>query len=453
MRALAGLVMLMALSSCVLQAEPGRPGSEGDAGSKGDQGPEGEAGPKGDQGPKGDPGNAGSPGVSPFTMNADGSSYDTGGYVGIGTMSPISPLDINGSAQNFAYMRIGRAYGGASDFGSWVGIDFLHTNEIPQFTGNPAARISTVLEGKGNRYGLSFWTRPNAGAFTETVRISATGNVGIGTTTPGALLHVSNGTSANTPLATQDKIFVDSNDPQSLINIAGGVGSNVGIIFSRPGSRGVGNIIYDHSADALIFSTTSGAGGERMRVTSTGNVGIGTTTPAHTLHVEGDIYAPAGMCCMSDVRLKQNIAPLPPPLARLLRLRGVNFEWKEPTKHANLRGAQIGLIAQEVEEVFPEWVGTDADGYKTLTYRGFEALTVESFRELKTENDHLKAQNDELAGKLATIEERLAAVERRTGVQRAGAFDDPRWLGGALLGAAIAFVPWWTRRRRRNQAS
>jgi hypothetical protein len=114
------------------------------------------------------------------------------------------------------------------------------------------------------------------------------------------------------------------------------------------------------------------------------------------------------------------------------------------------------MIAQQVEEVFPEWVGTDADGYKTLTYRGFEALTVESFRELKAKNDALEtsngalqATNAELAGEVAAIKDRLSALEKRGGTQQASVVGDGRWFGGLLLGAALGLAPWWLRRRRR----
>src|SRR5262249_61210939 len=94
----------------------------------------------------------------------------------------------------------------------------------------------------------------------------------------------------------------------------------------------------------------------------------------------------------SDARLKKKVAPLADALGRLLKLRGVRFEWKEPEKMGNLTGTQMGLIAQEVETVFPEWVSVGPDGYKELTIRGFEALTIEALRELHTEIKELKAR-------------------------------------------------------------
>ncbi len=113
------------------------------------------------------------------------------------------------------------------------------------------------------------------------------GNVGIGATAPDAPLTVRPGDvgSGTATLKEQDKVFIDSNDPSSLINIAGGTDSSTGIIFSRPGTRGAGNIIYDHKEDALYFSTAAGAIGERMRITKDGSVGIGTTAPTSALDV------------------------------------------------------------------------------------------------------------------------------------------------------------------------
>lgn len=67
----------------------------------------------------------------------------------------------------------------------------------------------------------------------------------------------------------------------------------------------------------------------------------------------------------------------------------------------------MGLVAQEVEKVFPEWVGTDPDGYKDLTIRGFEALVVEAFKELNDENTKLKEKNKELETRINTLEKKL----------------------------------------------
>ena len=59
------------------------------------------------------------------------------------------------------------------------------------------------------------------------------------------------------------------------------------------------------------------------------------------------------------------------------------------------------MIAQEVEGVFPDWVGEGVDGYKHTTVRGFPALTVEALRELRSEKDE----------EIAELKERIITLE------------------------------------------
>lgn len=90
----------------------------------------------------------------------------------------------------------------------------------------------------------------------------------------------------------------------------------------------------------------------------------------------------------SDARLKSEVAPLSGALDRLLALRPVEFTYRPEVtpKSLYLPGRQVGLIAQEVEQVFPEWVSVSNEGWKTVGPRGFEALTVEALRELRAES-------------------------------------------------------------------
>ena len=100
-------------------------------------------------------------------------------------------------------------------------------------------------------------------------------------------------------------------------------------------------------------------------------------------------------------------------LDQLMKLRGVTFEYIDPDSINELHGTRIGMIAQEVEEVFPDWVGVRDNGNKTVTHRGFEALTVEALRELRDEKDveiaALRAENDALRRRLDSVE---ALVEK-----------------------------------------
>ena len=129
------------------------------------------------------------------------------------------------------------------------------------------------------------------------------------------------------------------------------------------------------------------------------------------LVVTGTARKPGGgpWADLSDRRLKTNIQQLEEALETLLRLRGVCFEWLEPAKQGNLTGPQIGMIAQEVETVLPDWVSTTPEGYKLLAIRGFEALTVEAFRELQAEHTVLQAQHDALEARVKQLEAQVRA--------------------------------------------
>ena len=102
----------------------------------------------------------------------------------------------------------------------------------------------------------------------------------------------------------------------------------------------------------------------------------------------------------SDKRLKTNIKPLQGALQSVLNLQGVTFNWKDETDHRP--GQNIGFIAQEVKEIFPEIVsggGKDKEGneiYYSIEYATLTPVLVEAIKELNTENKELKAKIEAL---------------------------------------------------------
>lgn len=139
----------------------------------------------------------------------------------------------------------------------------------------------------------------------------------------------------------------------------------------------------------------------------------------------GNVYVSGTFSNPSDARFKKNIQPLAGALNDLLKLRGVSYEWKKPEEHAGQVGTQRGFIAQEVEKVFPSWVGVDDKGFKTLDARGAIPLMVESIRTLKSENDALR--------------DRVKALEERRTFATAG-LNGSGLFGLALLGLGSVIV-------------
>lgn len=134
------------------------------------------------------------------------------------------------------------------------------------------------------------------------------------------------------------------------------------------------------------------------------NVGIGVASPSYKLHVAGRLKTD-GINETSDRRFKKDIITISSALDKVEKLRGVYFNWN--TEEFKSKGfetkKQVGLIAQEVEEVLPEVVQTDIEGYKSVEYSKLTALLIEAIKELKQENKLLKERNSEIQQVVAEI--------------------------------------------------
>jgi len=158
---------------------------------------------------------------------------------------------------------------------------------------------------------------------------------------------------------------------------------------------------------------------------SGGNVGIATESPQFRLHVNGTAGKPGGgsWSVASDARLKKDIERLDGALEAMLELKGVTFEYVDAAAIGELGGERMGLVAQDVEVVFPDWIEEGEDGFKRMTVRGFEAVVVEAMRELRAEKDaQIEGLRLSHADRLDTIERensrRLKALEQENDALR-----------------------------------
>jgi hypothetical protein len=158
------------------------------------------------------------------------------------------------------------------------------------------------------------------------------------------------------------------------------------------------------------FSLTSaglmewGAGGGSTRDTNLFRNGANELRTNDSFVVDGN-FTVTGSCtgCSSDARLKVNLADMGDPLTLLKAVRAVRFEYASgTTQAAYFGGRQIGVIAQEVETVLPELVGTDADGYKFVRY---DKLVVPAIAAI----NQLDLKLDDQGTRLSTLEAALAS--------------------------------------------
>ena len=197
------------------------------------------------------------------------------GSVGIGTTNPGATPATGLSAAN-QVLELKTATG------TYINAIYLRRNDN-------ATGLDITNEGAGtgivyldSRYNLGgsggFQFRTNtAGTPQNSLRLDGNGNVGVGTTAPGAKLDISASNTTN---------------PLTLNVASGGTDSNRALNFNVGGTT-YGKILVPGGADAaLAFWTGGGASNaERMRITMAGNVGIGTTGPTEKLEVNGNIKA------------------------------------------------------------------------------------------------------------------------------------------------------------------
>lgn len=295
----------------------------------------------------------------PYAARADCASP-----VGVqGELRWISPIMryCDGTAWQAITYNAARFKAGAPDAadGSTTGISFENNGDTGLFMTNWTSSATGDLAFFSNNI--------------QVMTVRSGGSVGIGTTAPQVRLEVVN------PGNTEQQIRASraSNAHATGVSLfpAGTVtAANPGWWYGlRANNAGFSLGTFD-GAD----STT------RMYVSTGGNVGIATATPAYPLDVGGSIRA-ENVIYTSDARLKTHVQPVS-GLDTILRLRGVSYDFKADGRHAT------GVIAQEIEAVMPHAVLTAPDGIKSVDYIQIIAPLIEAVKELKTDNDDLRTR-------------------------------------------------------------
>lgn len=112
----------------------------------------------------------------------------------------------------------------------------------------------------------------------------------------------------------------------------------------------------------------------------------------------------------SDIRLKKNITTLENSLEKISKLNGVTYYWKDSTRDIK---RQIGVIAQEVEQVLPELVNMDDKGVKSVNYAGIVAPLIEAVKELSHKIDTLFMKYIDQQKEIDSLKTRLDTLEQQ----------------------------------------
>lgn len=134
------------------------------------------------------------------------------------------------------------------------------------------------------------------------------------------------------------------------------------------------------------------------------------------LTVYGSITVATPVIVISDERYKKNIQPLDSSLDKIMKLKGVSYDWRtdEFAGRGFTKDKQIGFIGQNVEKVLPEIVHTDSKGYKAVSYEKVIPVLVEAMKEQQTtiqgQQKDLKEKDTEIQALKKTIRDILSRV-------------------------------------------
>ncbi len=304
--------------------------------------------------------------------------------VGIG-----EDIDISG-VQTFGFGRhINASYSGCMLFG-----DF-------SFSGSPLSPTMDNQFAVRASGGLRFYTTNNYDPLNMVTIKSYTGDLGIGTNSPRHKLNV---VDDEDETDGSDGAFIDienlnnASGVASAIRFKNGTSSDAfksAIFFKDTGSYGRGSLMFavNNNANNYDVKYTD----SKLTIEQDGSVCVHTNSSAYDFYVNGNAGGSGAWHNTSDVRLKKDIHTIKNPLQKVMKLRGVNFKWKDESKG---KKTQMGFIAQEAEKVIPEVVDK-SDKYYTMQYAPVTALLVEAVKELKKENDDLKKRLEKLEKEMA----------------------------------------------------
>ena len=280
------------------------------------------------------------------------------GNVGIGTSSPTNTLHVSKAA----YMG-------------------------QTWTNSAAGGISAYLNVYDTTYGVSFGTDQSAYLqfitnAAERMRITSGGNVGIGTSSPGQKLSVAGkisfaayetdqdefgfwtttGSSGGVTMATAGatNLLFRTNNTERMRITSGGYlkASNNGSYYGSTGDYH--ELISNKIATAAVVMQNSSSDPYGLFINLNVDPNNATNYILRGYSTGGGlslytIFSNGTTAGRSDIRLKKNIVDATPKLDNLMKLRVVNYEWKQSINGSK----EIGLIAQEVEEIFPNLVITE----------------------------------------------------------------------------------------------
>jgi len=347
------------------------------------------------------------------------------GDVGIGNTNPTFKLDVagdvnidDGQVYRINAQQVLSIKGNKNTF---VGQDAGYTNSTGKsntFIGSFAGYDNT--SGQDNTF-IGTWaglTNTTGGGNNFIGYMAGFNNIdGHGNTFSGNSAGMSNEDgNSNTFYGGSAGYYNTSGDFNSFIggsagnnNTTGSSNTYIGYLAGNLNSTGSGNVFLGY---LVGFSET---GSDKLYIdnSNTSSPLIYGDFSTDDVQINGDLCYTGTFGGCSDKRYKKNVKPITNALQNLLMINGVYFDWRkeEFSEMVFADGKQIGIIAQEVETVYPEIVNTDKNGYKTLDYSKLSVILLQAIKEQQLVIEEQSGKIEEMNQRLEAIEEIIANEE------------------------------------------
>ena len=265
--------------------------------------------------------------------------------------------------------------------------------------------VSSVAAGNGNFIGdvsaaISSFTTGGANHINSSSFSNALGQSNNITGSANSTIIGQGSGIANANNATAIGLYAFVNAP-----VATAMGNNVTVNTAHNGS-----FVFGDNSGAMVYSSAPNQftgmfnGGYKL-LTNRADLSKGMTMDVlGNVVLSGSITATAAFT-PSDIRLKKDIQTLTGVLNNIKQLRGVTYYWKDAAKGTDL---QLGMIAQELEKVYPELVFTNKEtGFKVVNYAQFTGVLLEGVKEQQTQIEDLKSEVETLKKQVQEIKDLL----------------------------------------------
>ncbi|OFX82268.1 MAG: hypothetical protein A2W99_09430 [Bacteroidetes bacterium GWF2_33_16] len=282
------------------------------------------------------------------------------------------------------------------------------------FSGTPSNALTILKNGKMGILNPSptYYLDVSGTARTTSSTYLATtsGNVGIGATSTTYKLDVT-GTARSTAGAyfatLSGNVGIGTTSTSYKLDVAGTANFNKNLTGVALRTNGTETLWFDGTYFSWGYGGTYNYFARAITIADATN-----RSSTYKLYVAGNAYA-TGSWSSSDLRYKKNVSPLNNILSDLLKISAVRYEWNQNEfKNMNFDDkTHIGVIAQDVEKIFPELVITDDNGYKAVAYDKLSAILLEGTKEQQIQIEQLKKENTELKKRLDQLEGLKTEIE------------------------------------------